>query len=297
MWGLVKLYTRDSSYPVKRFSINVILNVLHTPGVGHSYFHRHTFHELVLITCGAGIHVTGGEQIRVGPGDVLVIHPCRSHRYIPLEDFELTNILFETGDLNRLPRMVRNLPGFRQLVEPEMDGCRNPAYHNRARLDTSDFRKAKQLAQRLHAVISGREGEWESVARRRFICLIHHLSTTARPLQASNIPDTRLSGVFAFLKANPVRRVRLTELAALAGMSRSTFQRVFRASGCGSPINHLLRGRLDQAQVLLQSPALSITDVAFQSGFQDSNYFARVFRKQFGVSPREYRMHQLKAEK
>jgi AraC family L-rhamnose operon transcriptional activator RhaR/AraC family L-rhamnose operon regulatory protein RhaS len=45
---------------------------------------------------------------------------------------------------------------------------------------------------------------------------------------------------------------------------------------------------LNRAAALLRSGTESITDVAFQVGFTDSNYFTRQFRQVIGVSPRRY---------
>jgi len=275
---------------MKDFGINVMPNVTHTPGVGHSYLHKHTFHELVLITCGNGIHVTGRERAPLATGDVLVIHPGRSHRYVPLRDFELTNILSEPDELARLPHDIRALPGFRRLFEPELDGNRLPVFRNLARLEDQDFRKAKTLAYRLNATILGRLVDWKNLARRQFACLVRHVSAICRPRPTPGAaPEPRFSAVMAFLESNPTRKVTLDELAAMAQMSRSTFQRAFRAACGGSPIRYLIRSKISRAEHLLRTTRLSVTEIAFRTGFEDSNYFIRAFRKVNDMTPLQYR--------
>jgi AraC-like DNA-binding protein len=49
----------------------------------------------------------------------------------------------------------------------------------------------------------------------------------------------------------------------------------------------LLRHRLEQARGLLERGKMNCTEAAFESGFHDSNYFSRAFRKTYGFSPSE----------
>jgi AraC family L-rhamnose operon transcriptional activator RhaR/AraC family L-rhamnose operon regulatory protein RhaS len=56
-----------------------------------------------------------------------------------------------------------------------------------------------------------------------------------------------------------------------------------------SPIDHLLHVRIQKATELLAGSDRTITDIAFDCGFTDSNYFTRQFRKTTGHSPSEYR--------
>ena len=56
-----------------------------------------------------------------------------------------------------------------------------------------------------------------------------------------------------------------------------------------SPIDYLHRWRVRQARRLLEETGRSVTDIAGAVGFPDSGHFARVFRQETGVSPREYR--------
>ena len=54
--------------------------------------------------------------------------------------------------------------------------------------------------------------------------------------------------------------------------------------------------RLRKARELLESTSLSISDIARTAGYNDSNYFARSFKKVYGVSPRDYRNREERRE-
>jgi len=65
--------------------------------------------------------------------------------------------------------------------------------------------------------------------------------------------------------------------------------RSFRKESGITPMDYLRRYRIRQARALLEAGDKSITEVALEVGFSGSNYFARVFRREVGVSPSAYR--------
>lgn len=72
-------------------------------------------------------------------------------------------------------------------------------------------------------------------------------------------------------------------------MSTSQLYRKMEAL-TGLSANQFIRSqRLKKAKQLLRNRKLSITTVAFNSGFSDPAYFARVFKKEFGKTPQEWR--------
>ncbi len=92
-----------------------------------------------------------------------------------------------------------------------------------------------------------------------------------------------------FICDNYHKGITLNEAAAKANMSATYFSMKFKEEtgfGFKEYLNHM---RLKEALHLLTETKESITDIALQCGFNDSNYFSDVFRKVYGISPREYR--------
>lgn len=96
--------------------------------------------------------------------------------------------------------------------------------------------------------------------------------------------------VIDHIAANLQHPLPVEKLADVSGLSRAHFSRVFAASEGMPPAEFVLRKRLQSATKLLTKAAhLSVKEVAVMSGFEDPNYFAKVFRRYFGASPTEFR--------
>lgn len=72
-------------------------------------------------------------------------------------------------------------------------------------------------------------------------------------------------------------------------MSHTQFYRKLKALTNKMPSQYIRSYRLAKAKNLLQNPNLNISDIAYQVGFNDPNYFTRAFKKEFGMSPNAYR--------
>ncbi len=95
--------------------------------------------------------------------------------------------------------------------------------------------------------------------------------------------------VMAHIHEHYFEPVTRQELAQCAGVSQGHLSRCFRQALGLAPITYLNRYRLSQAKALLETGHASVSEVARAVGFSDSNYFARVFREETGVSPAAYR--------
>lgn len=89
--------------------------------------------------------------------------------------------------------------------------------------------------------------------------------------------------------------ISLEDAASIACLSASHFRRVFKKE-CGESFNQFLTTyRIDTSKDFLKNPKYSISDIAYEVGFKDSNYFSTVFRKSQNISPRDYRNNVLKS--
>jgi signal transduction histidine kinase/DNA-binding LacI/PurR family transcriptional regulator/AraC-like DNA-binding protein/ActR/RegA family two-component response regulator len=95
--------------------------------------------------------------------------------------------------------------------------------------------------------------------------------------------------VMAYIHEHYAEPVSRAEMAAYANLSERHLNRCFRLETGVTPLTYLNRYRIDQAKVLLEKGDKSIAEVALATGFSDSSYLARVFRREVGLSPAAYR--------
>lgn len=92
----------------------------------------------------------------------------------------------------------------------------------------------------------------------------------------------------AYIHEHFAEAIALEEVASIVGLSERHLTRSFRRETDMTVIQYLNRYRIKQARILLEKGDLPITQVAIEVGFSDSHYFARVFRREVGVSPSLY---------
>ncbi len=92
-----------------------------------------------------------------------------------------------------------------------------------------------------------------------------------------------------YMHRNFASEIAADQLAAMENLSQSRYRAAFRKATGLSPSEYLMGLRIRNACTLLEQTDLSVQEVASASGYIDPFYFSRIFRKNMGVSPTEYR--------
>ena len=101
--------------------------------------------------------------------------------------------------------------------------------------------------------------------------------------------DPAIGAALGLIHKSPENPWTVAKLAAQVGMSRSPFAARFMALVGQSPMSYVKRWRLQLAAQLLQDRALSLSDIAERVGYESTAALSRVFKREFGVSPAQYR--------
>lgn len=86
-------------------------------------------------------------------------------------------------------------------------------------------------------------------------------------------------------------QLNLDALAAEAKLSKYHFSKKFKAQTGESPIQYFINMKIQRACYLLDSTSQPVKQIAAALGYDDAYYFSRLFKKNIGLSPREYRQH------
>jgi len=255
-----------------------------------SSLHAHEFTELVLIIGGTGIHETGGKKFALSAGDAFVISGNRPHQYQDCKSLSLFNILFRDSMLD-IPRSdLGDISGFHSLFNLEPVWRTDAAFESHYRLEPKTLPQIIALVENIELELEERQPGWRAMATAGLIRLISSLSRTYERT-ADSVPAAmlRLEETISYMENRYTEPLDIGKLAKRACMSEGHFIRTFKRAFGLSPIEFLIRHRILKACVLLTDTDQPITTIAFDTGFNDGNYFSRQFRKTSGISPSEFR--------
>jgi AraC family L-rhamnose operon transcriptional activator RhaR/AraC family L-rhamnose operon regulatory protein RhaS len=236
------------------------------------------------------VHVTGQFQHRIQAGDVLVISRRRPHGYERTQGLNLLNILIREDALPRLARDLRHLPGFHSLFALEALRWSQQSYASRLRLTSGDLAQISDWANRLEEETL-RPNQGGHVLAEAYLILIMGLLVRCygRPSQLAMRPEAGMGRLLSWIETHLSEELTIPLLARQAGMSVRSFHRHFHASTGKTPLEYIVQQRIARAKELLAAnPSARMDEIASQSGFEDGNYFSRVFRARTGTAPREF---------
>jgi len=251
--------------------------------------HVHDFHEIAIVTRGVGHHLTEYGSWPVQVGDVVVIGGKHAHCYDDVHDLEMVNVLFKRDPLVFKDEGLRGVNGFHALFGAPHLRPRS-GFERHFRLGSKEMDQMMGIVTALENELSDLRPGGAYLARAHFMILVATLSRLySHQPDADTNTVLRLAKAINYMEANYREEVHLDEVASAAGMSARQLQRLFQLATGDTPLAHLRNLRLMRAAEALRDPDNRVTEVAFASGFNDSNYFSRQFRTFFGMSPRQYR--------
>ena len=119
--------------------------------------------------------------------------------------------------------------------------------------------------------------------------LYEHMPDAAQlPIRSGNRLSA-LHDMIGFLQRHYNEKITLSDIAAAGKVCQSKCCAIFSEYLHQTPIRYLTGYRLNKSAELLKHTSMSITEVAFTSGFTGVSYYAETFRKYFGCTPTEYR--------
>ncbi len=249
--------------------------------------HLHDFAELVIITRGHGEQVIDGEEYPVAAGDVFLIQGDSEHYFKERNRISLINVMYDPVRLPLPCDWLRRLPGYNVIFELEPARRSRQSFRHRLKLDPAALDTAVELCHRLEKELAA-GSPLKSLLRLQELIIFIAESYDIEPERSSNAA-LRIGKVISRMESDYRRNWQLTELSQLAGTSVNNLLRLFRAAAGTTPIDYLNQIRLRHAAALLTHSSSSITEVARECGFSDSNYFTRKFTAQYNMTPREYR--------
>ncbi len=102
--------------------------------------------------------------------------------------------------------------------------------------------------------------------------------------------DRRIELLSALMKDDFHRTLPLTKLAQAVSLSVSRLHHLFKAETGTTPARYLHQLRMEHAKVLLDTTSLSIEQIIMHVGLRDRSHFEREFKKDYGLTPTQYKV-------
>jgi AraC-like DNA-binding protein len=251
--------------------------------------HTHEFTELVIVYEGTGINCIDGFEYPITAGDVFVVHAEQKHAYKKTQHLHLCNVLFDSNLLGLQSLDMKHLPGFHALffLEPQL---RKTNFNSRLHLQGPDIIKARTIVEEIEKEVDEQKPGFRLISQSLLLLLIGKLSRWyAQVTREDSAKLMLIAKSLACMEQKLYEPLSIKQLAKMASMSERSFYRAFQKATGVSPNQHLTNLRLTQAAELLRHSDASITEIAFECGFQDSSYMTKQFRKNLGVTPSMFR--------
>lgn len=253
--------------------------------------HKHDeFAELVIVLNGNATHIVNNESSFIKKGDVLVINESTYHGYKDPHDFKICNIMYKSDILRSADPKLRISNGFQALFVLDPFYLNNHPYPSKLSLSIPNLEYASTLISVMMDEYLNKIQGYETMLTSRFMELVVYLSRqydTKEKGTSSNL--LHLANAISYMEDHYIEPLTLEEIAGQSDISVRHLNRIFQSYYQTTPVSYLQRLRLERACSLLKQTKLSITDISHNCGFNDSNYFTRLFTKANGCSPKAYR--------
>lgn len=240
-----------------------------------NYFplHIHDNHELFCLVKGDVGYIVEGRRYKLYPGTLLMMRSSESHKLIVNSSAEYERYVINfTSDF-----LLKN--GFdNTLLSPLLQ--RELGQKNR--YSPKDFQNLTPIS-----FFEKLENEAKVISHKSAV-----LSNLSSLLSAINVAflkksnkDTDEGGIIAFVNENLTKDLSVEEIASFVHLSPSQLSRVFKRLSGTSVYEYILSKRLILFHEKLKT-GIGVQEASVECGFRDYSAFYRLYKKRFGVSPK-----------
>ena len=281
------IYTTEFIFPTKYKTTEVFVKTN-----DKTQFHVQEFHEICVISRGEGYHAIENTVVKAKKGDIFIIPPGIRHAILGGEGFDVHYIHLHPEFVASYSSRMKELPAYHALfeIEPLMRASGNTYRH--LYLEGRVFNDVISLMNSL-------VGMWQTDAASKLIlesyvmivltifCREYEKMQTQVGKNANT--DKHFMNSISHIIDHFNEKITIDDLAALAGLARTTYIKRFREVTGKSPKQFITKKRIDAARELLLKSDKSISKIAEETGFYDAAHFTKAFYTATGIPPSKYK--------
>lgn len=238
--------------------------------------HWHTDIEIIRVIRGKLNLRINTSQYVAEKGDIIFVNPERVHSAIP------HNCVYECIVFNP-EAFVTESEEIKRFTEGMINGeyqieeffCTDNEIHRTANLL---FDKLSEEYEGKRFIITGTLYNLFGLIMEKNLYSVADTSVSGK-----NVP--KIKKVLTFIRKNYRSDITLSDMAEYSGMSKKYFCSFFKKMTTKTPFEYLNSYRIEKATKMLLNTDKSVTDIAYECGFNDLSYFIKTFRKIKGVTP------------
>lgn len=245
----------------------------------NSLKHFHPFSEMFYVIGGKGRFTVESDTFDVKKNDLIIVNPNIYHHEDSDKDDPLEYVVLGASE-----------------VTFDLDGKESSfVYQNFDKIDDIQYYIGKLLSE---SEVK-REG-YQPVCQKLFelflLLVIREMkiSLSSNPIQ--HIIKREIRIICHYIDKNYADNITLDSLAEYMKMNKYYMAHEFKKNMNISPINYLIERRIKECKSLLETTSLSISEISETVGFSSQSYFSQMFKRNTGMTPKEYRDMDTKKE-
>ena len=255
--------------------------------------HEQEFFEINIISRGSGTHYINNNTINANVGDVFIIPPKISHGYVGGEGFDVFHIILSDAFMNKYIADLQNISAFYKLfgAEPLMRGKTSDPLH--LTLSKEELAPTLNILFEIARYINYSDPT-ESLIRSNLamasiglLCNTYAMNTPNSNMTQSE--EHALMESISYIHEKYYEKIKIDTLLQIAHMSRTSYIKKFKEICKMSPAAYITKIRLDAALVMIQTTSLSVSEIAYKTGFYDASHLTKTFETLYHTSPMSYR--------
>ncbi|MBP1965381.1 AraC family transcriptional regulator [Paenibacillus aceris] len=276
----LKELKENTRMPGKHFPINVFHNLSSGERVLYPHWHEHI--EIIYVVKGDAVFDIGGISNSTSLGDILFVHSGELHSGYAVSnmDVDYYAIVFNKSLLGS----DSGDPLYGPMVMPFMEGRKRFPLHLRP--EDGAYSAFASIIHRLIDEFEQKLPGYELTIRSNLQLLIaaalrlDHIGAPRIEVRAnlSMLHARHFEKLFAFVREEYRRPISLEEAAQLTNMSLHHFCKTFKKLTGRTFVEYVNLYRVNEAEKLLRTEGVSVTEAAELVGFNSINYFTRTFK-------------------